>query len=92
MQSIATAKSLVAKHKYELDSSTELIAWRVAKFAGTIIQAYPVTGYFSHSAGNDVSGDQSGVSGMISALLIGMVLHFLADKLRRRKRSFKFLG
>lgn len=79
MESIAIAKSLAAKHKYELDSSTELIGLGVANFVGAMFQAYPVTGSFSRSAVNDQSGAQSGVSGMVTAALVGVVLLLLTD-------------
>ena len=79
MESIAIAKSLAAKHKYELDSSTELIGLGVANFVGSMFQAYPVTGSFSRSAVNDQSGAQSGVSGMVTAALVGFVLLLLTD-------------
>ena len=77
MESIAIAKSLAAKHKYELDSSTELIGLGVANFVGSMFQAYPVTGSFSRSAVNDQSGAQSGISGVVSATLVGLTLLFL---------------
>jgi sulfate transporter 4 len=79
IESIAIVKSLAAKHKYEVDASTELIGLGVANFVGAMFQAFPVTGSFGRSAVNDQSGAQSGVSGMVTALLVGMVLLFLTD-------------
>ena len=49
MESIAIAKTLASKHKYEIDSSTELIGLGMANFIGSIFQSYPVTGSFSRS-------------------------------------------
>jgi sulfate transporter 4 len=92
MESIAIAKSLAAKHKYELDSSTELIGLGVANFVGSMFQAYPVTGSFSRSAVNDQSGARSGVSGMITALLVGMVLLFLTDVFEYMVSWFRLSG
>ncbi len=79
IETIAIAKSLAAKHKYELDSSAELIGLGAANFVGAMFQAYPVTGSFSRSAVNDQSGARSGVSGVFTAALVGIVLLFLTD-------------
>mmetsp|Transcript_39572 Transcript_39572/g.58781 ORF Transcript_39572/g.58781 Transcript_39572/m.58781 type:complete len:732 (-) Transcript_39572:383-2578(-) len=77
MESIAIAKQLASKHKYELDSSTELIGLGMSNFAGAMFQSYPVTGSFSRSAVNNDSGAMSGISGMVTATMVLFVLLFL---------------
>lgn len=77
MESIAIAKQLASKHKYELDSSMELIGLGVANLFGAMFSAYPVTGSFSRSAVNNESGAVSGVSAIVTATLVGFVLIFL---------------
>lgn len=77
MESIAIAKQLASKHKYEVDSSLELIGLGMANFLGAMFNAYPVTGSFSRSAVNNETGAQSGISGVITATLVGIVLFFL---------------
>jgi sulfate transporter 4 len=77
MESIAIAKQLASKHKYEIDSSQELIGLGMANFLGAMFQSYPVTGSFSRSAVNNESGAQSGISGMVTATMVGVVLLFL---------------
>lgn len=77
MESIAIAKQLASKHKYEIDSSQELIGLGMANFLGGMFQAYPVTGSFSRSAVNNEGGAKSGVSGMVTATLVGFVLLLL---------------
>lgn len=77
MESIAIGKQLASKHKYELDSSTELIGLGMSNLAGAVFNAYPVTGSFSRSAVNNESGAQSGISGMVTATIVGLVLIFL---------------
>lgn len=77
MESIAIGKQLASKHKYEIDSSVELIGLGMANFFGAIFNAYPVTGSFSRSAVNNESGAQSGISGMVTATLVALVLLFL---------------
>ena len=77
MESIAIAKQLASKHKYELDSSLELIGLGMSNFMGAMFQSYPVTGSFSRSAVNNDSGAQSGISGIVTATIVAMVLLFL---------------
>jgi sulfate transporter 4 len=79
MESIVIAKSLAAKHNYEVDSSMELIGLGMSNFVGSMFQAYPSAGSFSRSAVNNDSGAQSGVSGIVTAFLVGLVLLFLTD-------------
>lgn len=79
MESIAIAKQLAAKHKYEIESSMELIGLGVANVVAGMSQAYPVTESFSGSAVNSASGAQSGVSGIVTAFLVGIVLLLLTD-------------
>jgi len=77
MESIAIAKQLASKHKYEVDSSTELMGLGLANFLGSAFNAYPITGSFSRSAVNNESGAQSGVSGIVTATLVCITLLFL---------------
>lgn len=77
MESIAIAKQLASKHKYELDSSLELIGLGMANLAGAMFAGYPVTGSFSRSAVNNESGAVSGVSALVTATLVGIVLLFM---------------
>jgi len=79
MESIAVAKQLASRHKYDLDSSTELIGLGMANLAGAIFQSYPVTGSLSRSAVNDDAGAKSRVSGIVTATLVGLVLLFLTS-------------
>uniref|UniRef100_A0A7S3DR71 STAS domain-containing protein n=1 Tax=Entomoneis paludosa TaxID=265537 RepID=A0A7S3DR71_9STRA len=77
MESIAIGKTLASKHKYEIDSSMELIGLGMANLAGGIFQSYPVTGSFSRSAVNHESGAESGISAIVTATLVALVLLFL---------------
>lgn len=77
MESIAIAKQLASKHKYELDSSLELFGLGMANFLGAMFHCYPITGSFSRSAVNNDSGAQSGISGMVTATLVGITLLLL---------------
>lgn len=77
MESISIAKQLASKHKYEVDSSNELIGLGMANFVGAMFQAYPITGSFSRSAVNHDSGALTGMAGFVTATLVMLVLLFL---------------
>lgn len=79
MESIAIAKQLASKHKYELNSSMELIGLGMANLSGAMFAGYPVTGSFSRSAVNNESGAVSGVSALVTATLVGFVLLLLTS-------------
>jgi SulP family sulfate permease len=78
MESIAVAKAVQSRHKnYEIDANKELIALGMANIGGGFFQSYPVTGGFSRTAVNDQAGAKSGLSSIISAMLIVLTLLFL---------------
>jgi sulfate transporter 4 len=77
MESIAIAKQLANKHNYELDSSLELVGLGMANIGAGLFQGYPVTGSFSRSAVNNESGATSGISGAVTATLVGLALLLL---------------
>lgn len=78
MESIAVAKAIQAKHKnYKVDANQELVALGLANIGGSFFQAFPTTGGFSRTAVNDQAGAKTGMSSIISALLIALTLLFL---------------
>jgi sulfate transporter 4 len=79
MESIAIAKQLASKHKYEIDASTELIGLGMANFLGGMFSSYPITGSFSRSAVNNETGAKSGISGIVTATMVAIVLLFMTS-------------
>jgi len=77
MESIAIAKQLAVKHQYELDASQELLGLGMANLVGAMFGSYPVTGSFSRTAVNNETGAKSGISALVTAVLVGAVLLFL---------------
>ncbi|KAK1415610.1 hypothetical protein QVD17_31393 [Tagetes erecta] len=77
LESVGIAKALAAKNGYELDSNQELFGLGVANIFGSFFSAYPATGSFSRSAVNHESGAKTGLSGIITAIIICSVLLFL---------------
>ncbi|RVW49436.1 putative sulfate transporter 4.2 [Vitis vinifera] len=77
LESVGIAKALAAKNGYELDSNQELFGLGVANICGSFFSAYPTTGSFSRSAVNHESGAKTGLSGIVTGIIIGCALLFL---------------
>ncbi|CAL0314658.1 unnamed protein product [Lupinus luteus] len=77
LESVGIAKALAAKNGYELDSNQELFGLGVSNVLGSFFSAYPTTGSFSRSAVNHESGARSGISGIVSAIIMTCALMFL---------------
>ncbi|KFK25587.1 hypothetical protein AALP_AA8G134000 [Arabis alpina] len=77
LESVGIAKALAAKNRYELDSNSELFGLGVANILGSFFSAYPATGSFSRSAVNNESEAKTGLSGLITGIIIGCSLLFL---------------
>lgn len=79
LESVGIAKALAAKNGYELDSNQELFGLGVSNILGSFFSAYPTTGSFSRSAVNHESGAKSGVSGIVTGIIMGCALLFLTS-------------
>ncbi|KAK9834618.1 hypothetical protein WJX74_005849 [Apatococcus lobatus] len=77
MESIAVAKSLADKNSYDINTNQELAGLGLANIAGAAFSAYPVAGSFSRSAVANDSGAKSGLFGIFSAALVGVVMTYL---------------
>ena len=77
MESIAIAQQLAGKHNYEIDSSKELVGLGAANLCAGLFSGYPLTGSFSRSAVNNEAGAKSGISSIVTATLVGVVLLLL---------------
>ena len=80
MESISVAKAIEEKHNdYSIVPNQEMIALGASNIIGSIFSSYPVTGGFSRSALNDQAGAKTGISSLVSAILIFFTLLFLTD-------------
>ena len=78
MESTAVAKAIQAKHKtYTLVHNRELISIGLANMTSGLVQSIPVTGGMSRSLVNDMAGARTGLSTIISSILILLTLLFL---------------
>jgi SulP family sulfate permease len=80
MEAISVAKAIEEKHDYyKVEPNQELIALGASNFIGSFFSSYPVTGGFSRSAVSDQAGAKTGISAIVSALLILLTLLFLTE-------------
>lgn len=78
MEAISIAKRVEEKHDdYKVDANQELIALGLGNMVGSFFQTFPATASFSRTAINDQSGAKTGLSAIISAILVGLTLLFL---------------
>lgn len=77
VQSISIAKAFGKIYNYESDSTSELIALSCANMFGSFFGGWPVTGSFSGSAVNAMSGTQTPFSSVIACGLVFGALGFL---------------
>ncbi|MFP4597858.1 MAG: SulP family inorganic anion transporter [Persicimonas sp.] len=77
MESIAVAKNIAQKNRYEVDANQELIGLGSANIAGAFFGSYPVTGGFSRTAVNDQAGAKTGMAAIITAGVIALTLVLL---------------
>jgi len=81
MEAISIAKAIAAKTRQRLDPNQELIGQGLANVVGSFTQAFPVSGSFSRSAVNMNAGAKTGMSSVITALIVLVALLFLTPLL-----------
>ncbi len=78
MESMAVSRILQKKHKdYKVNTNKELLSIGMANMVGSLFRSFPVSGGFSRSAVNDQAGARTGLSSIVSALLIILTLLFM---------------
>ena len=78
VESVGIAKALETKHDYyRIRPDQELLALGVSKIGGAFFQALPTSGSFTRSAINNQSGARTGVSSLVTAVLMTLTLLFL---------------
>ena len=80
-EAIAIAKAMAVKTGQRLDPNQELIGQGLANIVGSTSQAFPVSGSFSRSAVNIDSGAVTGLSSVVTGLIVVLVLFFFTPLL-----------
>ncbi|WP_022663577.1 SulP family inorganic anion transporter [Desulfospira joergensenii] len=81
MEAIAIAKSMAAKTGQKLDPNQELIGQGLANIIGAFGQSYAVSGSFSRSAVNLQANAVSGVSSVVTSIMVALTLLFFTPLL-----------
>ena len=80
-EAIAIAKAMAVKTGQRLDPNRELIGQGLANIVGSTSQGFPVSGSFSRSAVNIGSGAITGLSSVVTGLIVVLVLLFFTPLL-----------
>ena len=81
MEAIAIAKSMAAKTGQKLDPNQELIGQGLGNIIGAFGQSYAVSGSFSRSAVNLQANAATGVSSVVTSLMVALTLLFFTPLL-----------
>lgn len=81
MEAISIAKAMAAKTKDKIDPNQELIGQGIGNIVGSLGQSYPTSGSFSRSAVNIGAGAKTGMSSVITGLVVLITLLFLTPML-----------
>jgi len=81
MEAIAIAKAMAAKTGQKIDANQELIGQGLANICGSMGSSYAVSGSFSRSAVNLAAGAVSGVSSVITSIMVVITLLFFTPLL-----------
>ncbi len=81
MEAIAIAKAMAAKTGQRLDPNQELIGQGLGNIIGSMGRSYSVSGSFSRSAVNLQAGAVSGISSVITSVVVVITLMFLTPLL-----------
>ncbi len=81
MEAIAIAKAMAAKTGQQIDANQELIGQGLANIFGSMGQSYAASGSFSRSAVNLQAGAVTGISSVITSLMVVLTLLFFTPLL-----------
>lgn len=81
MEAIAIAKAMASKTGQRIDPNQELIGQGLSNILGSFGQSYPVSGSFSRSAINLQAGAETGMSSVVTSLVVIIALLFFTPLL-----------
>ena len=76
-ETYSVGKAISAQTKQMVNVDQEFIGQGLANFIGSFFQSYPVSGSFSRTAINYAAGAKTGISSVISSLIVVLALLFL---------------
>ena len=87
MEAVSIAKAMATWTRQRIDPSQELIGQGLANIVGSFSQCYPASGSFSRSAVNYSAGAVTGMSSVITALIVLVTLLLLTPLLYHLPQS-----
>jgi SulP family sulfate permease len=81
MESISVAKSLASKRRQRIDPNQELLGLGAANLGAALTGGYPIPGGVSRSVVNFTAGANTGLSALVTASLIALVVAFFTPLL-----------
>ena len=81
IEAISIAKAMAARTRQRLDVDQELIGQGLSNITASFFQGYVVSGSFSRSAVNFDNGATTGLSSLVTTMMIGLTLLFLTPLL-----------
>ncbi len=81
MESISIARAVAARTRQHLNADRELIGQGMGNIMGSMFQAYPASGSFSRTAVNFNAGAQTGLSSVITVVIVAITLLLLTPLL-----------
>ncbi len=81
VESVSAARTLAAKHGYDVDARRELLGLGGANLLAALGHGYPVAGGLSQSAVNEKAGARSRASLVVASLALALALLFLTGLL-----------
>lgn len=81
MEAIAIAKAMAAKTGQKIDANQELIGQGLANICGSFGSSYAVSGSFSRSAVNLAAGAVTGISSVVTSIMVVITLLFFTPLL-----------
>jgi SulP family sulfate permease len=81
-ETYSVGKAISAETKQKVNVNQEFIGQGLANLIGSFFQSYPVSGSFSRSAINFATGAKTGISSVVSSLVVVLALLFLTPLLR----------
>ena len=81
MEALSIAKAMATKTRQRIDPNQELIGQGLANIAGSLSQSFPVSGSFSRSAVNLAAGAVTGLSSVVTWVIVLVTLLLLTPLL-----------
>ncbi|MFN7426214.1 MAG: SulP family inorganic anion transporter [bacterium] len=81
VEAVSIGKAMAARTRQRIDANQELLGQGLANIAGSLTQAFPTMGSFSRSAVNISAGARTGMSSVVTGLLMLVTLLALTPML-----------